>query len=775
MYKAGKKVLAWLMTVMIALSGVMTGIGSAAAGVTAPTAVFADNGSEGQFEIEITVSPRSTVTLIEYLESPAAGNEGASFEGYYNEMMGNYETTGDFSIKDRAGLAAISKMVNVGEKDFSGKTVTLTQSIDLGGSGLVENRVQEDDSYKLSITGDIINVWTPIGDNNAYRFSGTFDGAGFTISQMISVAISDGLPVFTGLFGWVGKYGRIRNVTIDEESYMVTLSTSSYNYTGGIAGRCEGEIRNCVNRGAVVISSPEGSTRAGGIVGECSSAINDCENSGAILASSNSGTSLAGGIAGECGGAISKCKNSGEVIASSDSLSESISFSQAGGIVGKGKSDISNCENTGEVAAFASSSFAEAGGIAAGCEGAVSDCENGGSIISYSVSDTPAAGGIVGNGKSDIRDCKNRGDVAAVSVSSYLSYAGGIAGQCGGAVSACENSGVVTADTNSGVSYAGGIAGICKGDIRDCENSGSVASVAASSAYIGGLAGRCYGVISGCENSAPVTSYTSATSSYSFAGGIVGSGDSDVIDCKNKGSVTTYSSTSYAEGIAGSCKGTVIDCENSGIVSKNEQTSAGEAGQTANATPRFTDVQTGAWYYEDVEFVAQKGLLNGTGPSQFSPDTTLSRGMIVTVLGRLADVAPAMYAGASFADVSESQYYAPYVKWWTDEIGIPEGISDQQFFPDEAITRQEFTVMLNKFSEYMGHTLPRKNARADFADEGKIDSYALEHVYAMQQAGVINGKDGNVMDPMASITRAEFSAMLHRFITVTIGLSESQG
>ena len=763
MYKAGKTVLVWFMTAVIALSGVMTGIG-----VTAPTAVFADNGPEGQLEIEISVSPRSTTTLTEYLESAAAGDEGASFERYYNEMMANYETAKEFSIKDRAGLAAIAKMVNVGEKDFSGKTVTLTQNIDLGGSGLVENRVQEDDAYELSFTGNVKNVWTPIGDYNTYRFSGTFDGAGYTISQMISVVISDGAPVFSGLFGWVGKNGSIRNVTIDEESYAVTLSTSSYNYTGGIAGRCEGEIHNCVNRGAVIVSSPEGSARAGGIVGDCGGPISDCENSGAVLASSNSGTALVGGIAGECSGAISNCKNSGEVVASSDSPSASIAFTQAGGIVGKSKSDISDCENTGDVASFASSSFTEAGGIAAGCEGAVSNCKNGGSIISHSISDTPAAGGIVGNGKSDIRDCKNSGDVAAASVSSYLSYAGGIAGQCDGAISACENSGFVAADANSGSSYAGGIAGNSRGDIRDCENSGSIASAALSSAYVGGIAGRCGGV-TGCENSAPVTSYATDTRSYSFAGGIAGYADSDVINCGNKGSVTTYSATSSADGIAGSCKGTVIDCENSGIVSKNEQTSAGEgaAGQTANTTTRFTDVQTGAWYYEDVEFVAQKGLLNGTGPSQFSPDMTLSRGMIVTVLGRLADVDPAMYAGASFADVSESQYYAPYVKWWTDEIGIPEGISDQQFFPEEAITRQEFTVMLNKFSEYMGHTLPRKNARANFADEGKIDSYALEHVYTMQQAGVINGKDGNMLDPMASITRAEFSAMLHRFIVLT--------
>ena len=190
---------------------------------------------------------------------------------------------------------------------------------------------------------------------------------------------------------------------------------------------------------------------------------------------------------------------------------------------------------------------------------------------------------------------------------------------------------------------------------------------------------------------------------------------------------------------------------------------------------RFSDVTPGVWYYDDVEYVAKKGLLSGTGANHFSPDMTLNRAMIVTVLGRLAGVDTKKYAGASFADVNTAQYYAPYVKWWAHEIAISEGISDKQFFPEEAITRQEFTVMLNKYSEYMGYTLPKLNMRANFADEGKIDSYALGDVYMMQQAGVINGRANNILDPMSSITRAEFSAMLHRFISLTTDLSEPQG
>ena len=216
--------------------------------------------------------------------------------------------------------------------------------------------------------------------------------------------------------------------------------------------------------------------------------------------------------------------------------------------------------------------------------------------------------------------------------------------------------------------------------------------------------------------------------------------------------------------------GVIYAGKNGGTIFAGTPPKAAPQAPQKTTTPsgsRFTDVQPGAWYYDDVEYVVDKGLFSGTGANQFSPNMTLTRSMIVTVLGRLVDIDTADYKGASFADVDENAYYAPYVKWWAMEMEIPEGMESRKFNPDEYINRQDFTVWLNKYSEYMGYDLPVINVRANFADAAKISSYAREAVYIMQQAGVINGKENNMLDPMANITRAEFSAMLHRFMGLT--------
>ena len=85
----------------------------------------------------------------------------------------------------------------------------------------------------------------------------------------------------------------------------------------------------------------------------------------------------------------------------------------------------------------------------------------------------------------------------------------------------------------------------------------------------------------------------------------------------------------------------------------------------------FIDVSQDSWFYEAVNYTAEKGLFSGTDSSHFSPDTTMTRGMFVTVLGRMEDVqadGSAEQSGAaveniSFSDVKDDTYYAPYVSW----------------------------------------------------------------------------------------------------------------
>jgi hypothetical protein len=177
----------------------------------------------------------------------------------------------------------------------------------------------------------------------------------------------------------------------------------------------------------------------------------------------------------------------------------------------------------------------------------------------------------------------------------------------------------------------------------------------------------------------------------------------------------------------------------------------------------FKDAHESDWFYGDVEYVASLGLMNGTDSGSFSPNMTMSRGMLVTVLGRYCGVDVTQYAETSFSDVDGSQYYAAYIEWAKSE-GLVNGVGESKFAPDAAITRQDMAVILMRFAAMTGKDMPEVRASADFADAGNIAGYALSAVETLYRAGIINGRTDGSFDPTATATRAEVAAMLHRFI-----------
>lgn len=189
--------------------------------------------------------------------------------------------------------------------------------------------------------------------------------------------------------------------------------------------------------------------------------------------------------------------------------------------------------------------------------------------------------------------------------------------------------------------------------------------------------------------------------------------------------------------------------------------------------PQFTDTAN-HWAKDDIDFVAARGLLSGTGNNQFSPNASMTRGMFVTALGRLAGMNPDSYKTGKFTDVKADAYYAPYVNW-AAEKGIVSGTGDTTFAPDQAVTRQEMAVIMANYAKTMGYTVPKTRAAVTFADNGSIASWAAEAVKAMQMAGVINGKDGNRFDPTGTATRAEVAAVLHRYVELVIDPATAQG
>lgn len=175
----------------------------------------------------------------------------------------------------------------------------------------------------------------------------------------------------------------------------------------------------------------------------------------------------------------------------------------------------------------------------------------------------------------------------------------------------------------------------------------------------------------------------------------------------------------------------------------------------------FGDVRESDWYYHNVKYAHSNNLFSGTSATTFAPNTPMTRGMLVTVLGRMSGADVSGYV-SSFDDVADSAYYVKYTEW-ARQKGIVSGIGGNAFAPDAIITRQDMAVMLERYVAAMGLSAPAMNAPADFADASSIAAYAKDAAAAMQKAGIISGKPGGMFDPKSGATRAEVSAMLHRF------------
>ncbi len=193
----------------------------------------------------------------------------------------------------------------------------------------------------------------------------------------------------------------------------------------------------------------------------------------------------------------------------------------------------------------------------------------------------------------------------------------------------------------------------------------------------------------------------------------------------------------------------------------------------AAPSDKFKDISS-HWAKEFIDYVVGRGLLSGTSTAAFSPNTAMSRGMLVTALGRLTGVDIGDYKTVSFTDVEADKYYTPYIEW-AYKKGIVSGIGNSKFAPDRDITREEIALIFSNYAKATGYTLPVTLEAVAFADDDRIGSTYKEAIKVMQQAGIMMGGNGNKFNPKANTTRAEVSAMLHRYIKLTIDPTTAQG
>ena len=176
----------------------------------------------------------------------------------------------------------------------------------------------------------------------------------------------------------------------------------------------------------------------------------------------------------------------------------------------------------------------------------------------------------------------------------------------------------------------------------------------------------------------------------------------------------------------------------------------------------FTDVSEKDWFYGDVMFVYENGLMLGTSKTLFSPHGTATRGMMATILWRM-EGSPAPKGKNSFTDVEAGKWYADAITW-TAENGIFAGYGKDKFGPDDPITREQLAAIFYRYADYKGYDLTVKGNLDKFKDADKITDYAKTAMQWAVGSGLVKGKSGNLLDPQGMATRAEIAAMLHRFI-----------
>ncbi len=177
----------------------------------------------------------------------------------------------------------------------------------------------------------------------------------------------------------------------------------------------------------------------------------------------------------------------------------------------------------------------------------------------------------------------------------------------------------------------------------------------------------------------------------------------------------------------------------------------------------FSDVHPSDWYHDAVTYVSENELMNGTSGTTFSPNDTTSRGMIVTILYRLAGSPdmPEGNWGYPYADVDASAYYSTPV-YWARENDLVTGYSNDRFGPNDPITREQMAAILYRYADYLGLDtdtgfIPDKYY--EFPDYQAVSRYASKAMSWCVNHGVINGSNGK-LNPQGTATRAEVAQIL---------------
>ena len=648
------------------------------------------------------------------------------------------------------------------------------RDLDSGNEGYADANVVL--TANISV-GDFFPIGYYAPQSPVVPFTGTFDGNGHTISGNLVGIDNENFPVNkVGIIAVLGSAGIVKNLNV-----TCSVSGRVDGNVGGIVGENNGgTVTNCTFSGSV-----SGSGNVGGIVGQNNGgSVTDCTNSGGV-----SGKGNVGGVVGDNSGSVTNCTNDVD-------FGLSGSGNNFGGVVGNNSGSFSVPPTTPP----SPTSGGNLGGVVGQNSGAgarITSCYNIGDLCN----DFPSGsfdgnlGGVVGN-NSDNSSVTNSYNTCTIGVSNVPLVSGTVGGVVG---------------SNSGNS-----------SVTNCYNSGKFGSFINST--VGGVIGsntdtsnvtNCYflqqdnvpaqGIGSGETTGAtPVDDLTKQEqfSDWDFANiwRISQSLNRPVLQENAQDGLPpglgTVQITLAHDGEFGFTMtlSAPLGEENAGywanLYHYDEEAetlnfeAAAEIDQDGNVKIPFThasqyaividdhshatvpvseifiDIAPDAWYKDAVQYAYDNGLMTGTSATEFAPEATTTRAMIVSILARLEGVERAEAAG--FADVND-EWYATAVNWAAN-VGVVNGYEDNTFRPNTAITREQLAAMLMNYSAWKGEDVSARADLSAYSDTAAISSWANDVMSWAVAEGLISGMTEDTLQPQGSATRAQVAAILERFL-----------
>lgn len=672
-----------------------------------------------------------------------------------------------YQITNAAELYWFAGLVN-GDKSIIGNSIkqntgacaVLTKNI------TIENVLDENGS--LNGDGSVLEQWTPIGSygiRGEEAYIGTFDGNGNTISGLYV----DSDAQYVGLFGCVGRNGKIQNVGV-VDSYI--SATGDKVCVGGVCGyNVGGTIENCYNTGTITATAQATGiySSVGGVCGFSFWNIFNCYNTGKVSVTGD--RAWVGGVSGFNGKDIKNCYNTGEV-------SVAVDGGAVGGVCGDNDrgSRITNCYNTGKVSVTGSRDFV--GGVCGMNADTIENCyfltgtadkgtgddtgeatkktdsqfKSGEVAWLLNGSQNPKLWGQGSNDMPVLTSNFPKDVTYTVPVCVTIQMPDGTSEQgytTARSTLATYPSGYVFFEDDKYTIWIDKATKTYEKDTviyaKEKKNSSGGGSVFFWDLKFDTNGGSKIDTVTEWEYSTiDLDEYVPEKEGYKFVGWYADEDLTKEIDEV----YLTQDTTVYA-------KWEKIEEE---VPEEPEEVEETEETETIS----FKDVKENDWFYEAVSYAVENGLMSGMSEDIFAPNTPLTREMLAVVLYNV-EGQPESTEADTFTDVKGDMWYTDAILW-ANENGIVAGYDNGAYGVGDLITREQFATILYRYAQFKGYdTTQGGMAVREFSDYENISDYARPAMAWAVNAGIMGGMDDGTLMPQGKATRAEAATMLMNF------------